>query len=280
MQKLMAQLRRLYLLKEQRYREVDTQAATRANPPAAPPLTDAILERHLRGEQTVAIDLVDGNGATRAMLVEFRGPAGTAGSPHWDTVCEAANALQTQLGLPAPAVSISGVNGYGLWLSLETPVPAARARQFLRLLRQVYFSDVDEDELGLLPGAAKPDISNQSFAALPPCLRRDTGRWAAFINPGMGASFADEPGLEMPPPVVAQTAFLEGLHCISATQFDQALITLEAHDTKEPDTAAAPTLAPRAVSDGLLLKDATLEDIVRHLHEKNIEPTFRHLIGK
>jgi hypothetical protein len=31
--------------------------------------------------------------------------------------------------------------------------------------------------------------------------------------------------------------------------------------------------------DGLLLKDATLEDIVQFLHAKNIEPTFRHLIG-
>jgi hypothetical protein len=30
--------------------------------------------------------------------------------------------------------------------------------------------------------------------------------------------------------------------------------------------------------EGLLLKDATLEDIVRFLHSKNIEPTFRHLI--
>jgi hypothetical protein len=32
------------------------------------------------------------------------------------------------------------------------------------------------------------------------------------------------------------------------------------------------------VPDGLLLKDATLEDIVRFLHSKNIEPTFRHIL--
>jgi hypothetical protein len=35
--------------------------------------------------------------------------------------------------------------------------------------------------------------------------------------------------------------------------------------------AQVQTPAPK----GLLLKDATLEDIVRHLHAKNIEPTFR-----
>jgi hypothetical protein len=28
----------------------------------------------------------------------------------------------------------------------------------------------------------------------------------------------------------------------------------------------------------LLLKDATLEDIVRHLHSLGIEPTFRHVL--
>jgi hypothetical protein len=42
----------------------------------------------------------------------------------------------------------------------------------------------------------------------------------------------------------------------------------------------APAKAPsrtKAAPAGLLLKDATLEDIVRHLHGQNIEPTFRFL---
>jgi hypothetical protein len=41
--------------------------------------------------------------------------------------------------------------------------------------------------------------------------------------------------------------------------------------------APAKAKAPSATPGGLLLKDATLEDIVRHLHAKNIEPTFRFL---
>jgi hypothetical protein len=36
-------------------------------------------------------------------------------------------------------------------------------------------------------------------------------------------------------------------------------------------------LGPKPRRRGLLLKDATLEDIVRHLHGQNIEPTFRFL---
>lgn len=39
----------------------------------------------------------------------------------------------------------------------------------------------------------------------------------------------------------------------------------------EPDNASTASLEPQR----LLLKDATLEDIVKFLHTKNIEPTFR-----
>lgn len=39
----------------------------------------------------------------------------------------------------------------------------------------------------------------------------------------------------------------------------------------EPDSASTASLPPQ----GLLLKDANLEDIVMFLHNKNIEPTFR-----
>lgn len=35
-----------------------------------------------------------------------------------------------------------------------------------------------------------------------------------------------------------------------------------------------------AAASGLLLKDASLEDIIEFLHCKNIEPTFRHLLVK
>ena len=41
--------------------------------------------------------------------------------------------------------------------------------------------------------------------------------------------------------------------------------------------AKAPAKAKAASADGVLLKDATLEDIVRRLHAMNIEPTFRFL---
>jgi hypothetical protein len=89
----------------------------------------------------------------------------------------------------------------------------------------------------------------------------------------MGASFADESGLDMAPPMAGQVAFLEGLDSIAPGQFAQALERLEA--------PAAPVEAPEAPSaDGLLLKDATLEDIVRVLHARGIEPTFRFTLAR
>jgi hypothetical protein len=240
MHKLISELRRLYLLNDQRY-------------------DDESLERHLRGEATLAIDLANGSGTTRALVIDFP-KAGD--EQHWTRLCDVANALQTELGLPAPAVSVSGGDSYGLWLSLASPIPVARASQFLALLHKAYFED---EEIDL----------SRTVVEVPPCLHRATGLWAAFINPGMGASFAEELGLDMQPPSAAQAAFLEGLQSIGDAEFAKALDLLQKKHTAAPEAAPRAAVAP---PEGLLLKDATLEDIVKHLHSMNIEPTFRHLL--
>jgi hypothetical protein len=200
-------------------------------------------------------------------------------------------------------VSIDGANAYRLWLSLETPVPAGEAQDFLELLRLAYFKEAE-----LAPDAATAPVY------LPPCLNPRSGKWAAFIHPGMGASFAEDSGLEVAPPLSAQVGFLDGLDSIDDMQFREALHKLEQRQAPAasalvpatapaapPSSAAADALAaepfalqaqdqtpararsatyapaPAPSADELLLKDATLEDIVRHLQAKNIEPTFRFL---
>jgi len=127
-----------------------------------------------------------------------------------------------------------------------------------------------------------------TIVEIPPCLHRATGLWAAFINPAMGASLAEDLGLEMPPPISAQAAFLQGLDSITAEEFEHATQVLQA----ATGIAAAPaqaisakpaTLAPAADGDnasGLLLQHATLEDIVAELHRRNIEPTLRHVLHR
>lgn len=260
MQKLISELKRLYL------------------PPGAAGMAD--LGPHLLGDATITVNPVTEQGLVRAAVMDFDQMRGRSEDAHWSALCDVAGALQSQLGLPAPAVSISGGQGYRLWLSFATPLPVAEARQFLALLRQAYCPDVTVG----LDGAFQP-------MELPPCLHQASGKWAAFIHPGMGAAFVEEPGLDMPPPFAAQSAFLEGLRSISEQEFAQAMQTLRQGQQAAPPAGGD---KPAKVSDrcadscadgyadglaeGLLLKDATLEDIIRHLHAKNIEPTFRHLM--
>lgn len=254
MQKLIAELMRLYL------------------PADAPP--PEVLAAHLLGQQSVPVSLTGSDGLARAMMIPFRKAKGLEGDAHWLRLCDVANTLQETLGLPAPAVSISGGDAYYLWLSLAEPVPAERAQAFLERLRDTYFPEIE-----LAPDAVQAPV------ALPPCLHPRTGKWAAFIHPGMGASFADEPGLDMAPPPLGQAAFLEGLESIAEEQFERIFQALEAAHESRPAAAPAVTAPPapsmpqQTPAPGLLLKDATLEDIVRHLHAMNIEPTFRHVIA-
>lgn len=221
----------------------------------------ARLSQRLLGHDTQPLPLVTPDGLTRAIAIPFDKLPEDGENGHWTRLCEAASSLQAGHGFPAPAVSVSGGKGYSLWISLATPVPEAQARRFADLLRQAW-----------LPGAQ--GAADEAMAALPPCLDPATGKWAAFIHPGMGASFAEEPWLEMAPPAPAQAAFLEAIESVGSVQFERAFAALQQPASQAP---AAPLAAPQSKA-GLLLEDATLEDIVRHLHARHIEPTFRHLI--
>ena len=229
-----------------------------------------LLARQMQGEEAETADLLSLGGLTRTIAIPFEKGKDNADGEHWKQLCEAANALQVDHGFPAPAVSVTGV-GYCLWISLAAPVPNAQARQFVRRVRQSWLPDK----------AARTEVKNPP---LPPCRDTRSGHWAAFIHPGMGASFLDEPWLELAPPPLAQAAFLEGVESVAPEQFADAFAALarpESAPAAAAPAAATPAQlppAPPAAADGLLLKDATLEDIVRHLHALNIEPTFRHLL--
>jgi hypothetical protein len=238
MEKLIAQLTRLYLM-----------------PDTAPP-TD------LAGHPPVP--LVSGEGLTRAIVLDFPKLRDGAPERHWTDLCAVANTLQESFGFPAPAVSITGDTGYRLWLSLAEPLPEGDIRRFVSMLREAHFPECD--------------LQPRGQVQLPPSLHPGSGKWAAFIHPGMGASFAEEAGLDMPPPEAAQSGFLDGLESIDKKAFMDALVALKQADAP-PASPPVPQPAPAVpVHDGLLLKDARLEDIVRHLHALGIEPTFRYVL--
>jgi len=203
------------------------------------------------------------NGGTRSIALAFKKSPGDGEAGHWERLCSLANTLQSELGLPAPAVSISGAGSFGLWLSLEQPVAQAQAAEFMELLCAAYCP-------GQMQAGALPE--------LPPQLNQASGKWSAFIHPGMGASFAGDEGLEVQPPEAGQVALLEGLESIKPEQFAQAFAQLrQAAGNAAPPAAASSSTLVHAAPEGLLLKDATLEDIVSLLHSRNIEPSFRFL---
>lgn len=233
-----------------------------------------LLEQRLLGHASAPLSLATPGGLIRAIVIDFRKQPDGGDAAHWTSLCALANALQSDFGLPAPAVSISGDDGFQLWLSLEKPTAVGQAQAFVDLLRDA-----------CMPG--KPLRPLAAEVEVPPSLHPRTGKWAAFIHPGLGASFAQESGLEMPPPLAGQLALLEGLHSVSEEQFAHALAILRARAVAivpAPRTAATPPATPPAGSTiaapraGLLLADATIEDIVRHLHAQHIEPTFRYLV--
>ena len=120
MEKLIAELRRLYL------------------PDSQHPAT-AALEDHLRANTTLAIDLATNTSMARALVLDFpRLPD----EQHWLLLCEVANALQQDLKLPAPAVSVNGADKYNLWLSFAQPVPLARLRRLL-LVENLVFATLE-----------------------------------------------------------------------------------------------------------------------------------------
>ncbi len=249
MDKLIAELTRLYL-------------PGSATAPAA-------WTRHFAGAATLMFDPVLADGLQRTIAIAFDKQASGDEGAHWKLLCLVANALQQDLGLPAPAVSVSGDRGFILWLSLAQAAPQDQVQLFLNLLAAKYYPQ-------------SPDLSASAPFAPPPCLKSVTGKWAAFINPGLGASFSEDCGLEMPPPLAGQIALLENLTSISEQQFGQALQLLghENADLSAPAEPAAAQPAGAGTPSGVLLKNATLEDIVAHLHALGIEPSFRHLLRK
>ena len=246
MERLISELMRLYLLPDS-------------------PAAQALAQRAPEGPCD-PVGLASRDGLIRAIALPFRKAAGED-VQHWERLCAVANGLQAEFGFPAPAVSVASAGGYVLWLSLEAPVPVAEARRFVAGLERLWPDTLPSPDTVGMP------------VELPPCLNGATGHWAAFIHSGMGASFADESGLDMAPPVAGQVAFLEGLHSIAADQFRAALDRL-APPAPAPVAPPAPAPARDGVPDGPLLRDATLDDIVRLLHARGIEPTFRFIVPR
>lgn len=232
MDKLFGALQRLYFLDGQQWHDrKPDDSGVPINSPAGE-LTAAIVAESLAGEARIGLDLVSPSGMARVMLINFK----KAGD--WPAVASLIQAVQEDLDLPPPAVSLAGREGFRVWFSLVRPVAVERAQAFLEALRLRYLMDIPVNHLDLLPQQA-PAVVN-----LAPTLHPATGKWLAFIDPSLGGMFGDEPWLEMAPNRDSQAKLLAGFASIEAADFERAVATLQ----DQAAAASAPVLLPVAAA--------------------------------
>ncbi len=149
----------------------------------------------------------------------------------WPAAETLLQALSEDLELTLPALSVDG-EGFRLWLSFAEAIDAATGTRFVAALRQRYLPELPAERLRVLTGQL----------TLPPSALDDDGeRWAAFIDPGMGSLFVDEPSLDFSPNPDKQAELLAGFTSIPTRAFAQALTRLEAANAEiagEKPTAA------------------------------------------
>lgn len=166
-----------------------------------------------------AADLLDAQGRTRALVLELAAPA------DWDLLRTVWQGVQADLGLPAPAIAVSGAEGIQLWFSASAPVPAADARRWLEALCRRYLPEVKAHRLRLFPrgDAAEVDGGAVLHAEPVPAVQPDGEKWSAFVAPDLVALFTETPWLDSEPGEEGQAALLERVGVMKAGWIEAGL---------------------------------------------------------
>jgi hypothetical protein len=181
------------------------------------------------------LNLIDADGRVRTMVMQIAQQTG------WGGVATLWQGVQDDLGLPAPAVAVSGIDGYQVWFSLAEPVPVAQALNFLESLRLRYLDAIAPRHLSMKPAADASAPWQAQHVRLVPALQIETGRWSAFVAPGLAGMFADEPWLDLAPNPDAQANQLSRLESIKPVNFRRAQNILRpAHTPATRDTGPPP----------------------------------------
>ena len=223
--------------------------------------------------------LIAPDGRVRAMVLELARPA------DWPLLSTLWRGVQTDLELPAPAIAVSGVDGYQLWFSLAEPVTATQALAFLEALRSRYLSLVAPGRLSMMPSVDAASPGNIQHALLVPALQPATGQWSAFVAPDLAAIFAEEPWLDLPPNPEAQAKVLARLECIKPAVFQTALALL--NPVIRAATAPIPSVADEVQGNRLdpknfllsVMNDTTIELPLRIEAAKALLPYFEDRRG-
>jgi len=226
-------------------------------------LTPELVAAHLAGDLALPLAPGDTDDSVRVLVVDFRRAA------DWPQVLQLHRCLQEELGLPAPAIAVTGGAGFQLWLSLAEAQPRAQAERFLAGLSRRYLAELAVGSLACHPACGEaskaagrtagrateqvlgaPGVEREAGAvvvagvapgepALVPGLDRVSGRWSVFIDPGLGSMFIDEAGLATPPNLDAQADLLGPVQHITPADFAAALKLLDSPASDAGDGEAA-----------------------------------------
>jgi len=158
--------------------------------------------------------LVGPSGQVRAMVMEL------AQAPNWDVLARVWRGVQSEFGLPAPAVAVSGSDGLQLWFSLAEPIEAVRAHAFLEGLRLHFLADIASSRVRLMPASNTAMPHQERHARIVPACQEQTGYWSAFLAPDLVPLFADSPWLDVAPGEDGQAALLARVEMMKQPLFE------------------------------------------------------------
>jgi hypothetical protein len=158
--------------------------------------------------------MLNRDGSVKAMVLELSGPA------DWRVLSSVWQGVQRDLGLPAPAIAVSGTDGLQLWFSMDAPVSSAQAIQFLNMLKAKYLGDITSNRIKHFPFEGVP---GGAFVHAPrvPEQRPSNGNWSAFISSDLASIFGNEPWLDVQPNQEAQAEILMRITPIKLAQFQK-----------------------------------------------------------
>jgi hypothetical protein len=191
--------------------------------------------RRLYLPDSAATGLMDGQGRVRAMVLELARPA------DWQALAGLWRGVQADLGLPAPAIAVSGAEGFQLWFALAEPLAGPQAQAFLEALCSRYLPEVTPSRLTLWP--ADGDAAAPAWV---PAQQNSEARWSAFVAPDLAPIFADTPWLDIAPGDEGQADLLRGLSVMKPAAFEAALAQL----TPAGQAPAPPSPVQAAPADG------------------------------
>jgi len=212
---------------------------------------DAEWQRLFVPPVPLATDAAAGTGPAspppvRALVLALGRPA------DWQALGVVWRAVQSELGLPAPAIAVSGSDSLQLWFALADPVPRARGEAFLQALVARWMPAVAPARLSLWPSGAQWVGAVGPAAPHPPRVPGPvaaTGGWSAFVAPDLVALFEDSPALDLPPGDEAQADMLSRCRPARADEWAGALAALGL----DPKTASAVASATADASEAGLV---------------------------